>query len=173
VGNSLPASAPRNAYRTVDDRWLALSSAAPAIAARVYRAVGRPELAEDPDYIDPVRRQARAAEVDGLVADWVVERTLEEAMAVFEAAEVAAAPVYDAEQLLADEHLQARGTFLRVDDPEFGPMRVQAPVAQLSDTPGRVDHLGVALGADNKAVWGDLLGVPAERLAELESAGII
>jgi crotonobetainyl-CoA:carnitine CoA-transferase CaiB-like acyl-CoA transferase len=173
VGNSLPASAPRNAYRTVDDRWLALSSAAPAIAARVYRAVGRPELAEDPDYIDPVRRQARAAEVDGLVADWVVERTLEEAMAVFEAAEVAAAPVYDAEQLLADEHLQARGTFLRVDDPDFGPMRIQAPVAQLSETPGRVDHLGVALGADNKAVWGDLLGVPAERLAELESAGTI
>jgi crotonobetainyl-CoA:carnitine CoA-transferase CaiB-like acyl-CoA transferase len=173
VGNSLPASAPRNAYRTADDRWLALSSAAPAIAARVYRAVGRPELAEDPDYIDPVRRQARAAEVDGLVADWVVERTLDEAMAVFEAAEVAAAPVYDAEQLLADEHLQARGTFLRVDDPDFGPMRIQAPVAQLSETPGRVDHLGVALGADNKAVWGDLLGVPAERLAELESAGTI
>ena len=71
-----------------------------------------PDLAEDPDYVDPVRRQARAAEVDDLVATWVGERTLDEAMAVFEAAEVAAAPVYDAEQLLADEHLQARGTFV-------------------------------------------------------------
>ena len=112
VGNRLDASAPRNAYRTADDRWLAISSASPSIAKRVYRAIDRPDLAEDPDYVDPVRRQERAGEVDELVAEWVGERTLDEAMAVFEAAEVTAAPVYDAEQLLADEHLRARGTFV-------------------------------------------------------------
>ena len=38
---------------------------------RVYRAIDRPDLAEDPDYVDPVRRQERALEVDELVADWV------------------------------------------------------------------------------------------------------
>lgn len=38
VGNMLPASAPRNAYRTSDDRWLAISSAAPNIAVRLFRA---------------------------------------------------------------------------------------------------------------------------------------
>ena len=83
-----------------------------ASPSRVFRAIGRPDLAEDPDYVDPVRRQERAAEIDELVAEWVGERTLDEAMAVFEAAEVAAAPVYDAQQLLADEHLRARGTFV-------------------------------------------------------------
>ena len=35
-------------------------------------------------------------------------------------ADVAAAPVYDAQQLLADEHLRARGTFLEMDDPDLG-----------------------------------------------------
>ena len=39
-------------------------------------------------------------------------------MAVFEQAEVTAAPVYDAEQFRGDEHLQARGTFIQVDDPD-------------------------------------------------------
>ena len=100
--------------------WLAISSASPSIAVRVFRAIDRPDLADDPDYVDPVRRQERAGEVDELVAKWVGERTLDEAMAVFEAAEVTAAPVYDAEQLLADEHLRARGTFVRVDDADFG-----------------------------------------------------
>ena len=33
---------------------------------------------------------------------------------------MAAAPVYDAEQLLADEHLRARGSFVEVDDPDLG-----------------------------------------------------
>jgi len=173
VGNRLDASAPRNAYRTADGKWLAISSASPSIAMRVFRAIGRPELAEDPDYVDPVRRQERAREVDSLVERWVAGRSLDEAMAVFEAAEVTAAPIYDAEQLLADEHLQARGTFVTVDDPDFGPTTVQAPVAQLSSTPGQVAHLGRALGADNASVYGELLGVSPDRLAELQAEGVI
>ncbi len=173
VGNRLDASAPRNAYRTADDRWLAISSASPNIARRVYRAIERPELADDPDYVDPVRRQARAGEVDQLVADWVARRSLAEAMATFEAAEVTAAPVYDAEALRGDEHLQARGTFVELDDPDLGRMTVQAPVAQLSDTPGRIDHLGRGLGADNQAVYGDLLGLDASRLEALQAGGVI
>jgi crotonobetainyl-CoA:carnitine CoA-transferase CaiB-like acyl-CoA transferase len=173
VGNRLDASAPRNAYRTADGRWLAISSASPNIAKRVYRAIDRPELADDPDYVDPVRRQERAREVDELVEKWVATRTLDDAMAVFEAAEVTAAPVYDAAQLLADEHLRARGTYVRVDDPDLGPVTVQAPVAQLTDTPGRVDHLGRPLGADNDDVLGGLLGVAPERLAELRERGVV
>jgi crotonobetainyl-CoA:carnitine CoA-transferase CaiB-like acyl-CoA transferase len=173
VGNRLDASAPRNAYRTADGKWLAISSASPAIAVRVYRAIGRPDLAEDPDYVDPIRRQERALEVDGLVADWVGDRTLDEAMALFQQADVAAAPVYDAQQLLADEHLRCRGFFVEVDDPDFGRVTVQAAPAQLSDTPGRIDHLGRTLGADNDAVYGDLLGLDADHLAALRAAGTI
>ena len=173
VGNRLDASAPRNAYRTADDHWIAISSASPTIAKRVFRAIDRPELAEDPRYVDPVSRQERALEVDELVEKWVAERTLDEAMARFEAMEVTAAPVYDAEQLLADEHLQARGSYLTVDDPDLGPMRVQAPVAQLTETPGQVAHLGRALGADNDDVFGGLLGLDAARLAELRSKGVL
>jgi crotonobetainyl-CoA:carnitine CoA-transferase CaiB-like acyl-CoA transferase len=173
MGNRLPASAPRNAYRTSDDKWLAISSASSNIVLRVYRSIGRDDLADNPDYVDPVRRQERGLEVDALVAEWVGKRTLDEAMKVFLDAEVAAAPVYDAEQLLADEHLLARGTFPVIDDPDLGPVRVQAPVAQLTETPGGIVHLGQALGAENDAVYGELLGLGADRIAELRTTGVI
>ena len=173
VGNRFDASAPRNAYRTADDKWLAISSASPTTAARVYRAIGRPDLAEDPDYVDSIPRQQRAGEVDKLVADWVATRTLAEAMATFGTASVAAAPIYDAEQLLADEHLAARGTFIAIDDPDLGAMTVQAPVAVLTETPGRIAHLGRSLGADSDAVFGDLLGIDPDRLAALRASGVI
>lgn len=173
VGNLLPASAPRNAYRTSDDQWVAISSASQNIALRVYRAIGRPEMAEDPRYADPVERQARAVEIDALVAEWIAARPLAEVMDTFERAEVAAAPVYDAPQLLADEHLRARGSFIRVEDPDLGAMTVQAPVVRFSETPGVVAHLGRGLGADNDAVFGGLLGVDDERLAALRAAGTI
>jgi crotonobetainyl-CoA:carnitine CoA-transferase CaiB-like acyl-CoA transferase len=173
VGNLLPASAPRNAYPTVDGKWVALSSASPNIALRVYGAVGRADLAEDPDYADPVGRQRRAHEIDAMVARWVAARTLDDVLATFERAEVAAAPVYDARQLLADEHLRARGSFVRVQDVDLGTMTVQAPVARLSETPGGVAHLGRGLGADNDGVYGGLLGLDRARLDALRADGII
>jgi crotonobetainyl-CoA:carnitine CoA-transferase CaiB-like acyl-CoA transferase len=172
-GSRADASAPRNAYRTSDDRWIAISSASSSVAARVYRAIDRPDLATRPEYIDPIPRQARASEIDALVAEWIAERTLEHAMKVFHAEDVAAAPIYDAQQLLADEHLRARGTFVTVDDPDLGSMTVQSPVARLSETPGHIMHLGRALGADNDAVYADLLGFDADRLAALRAAGTI
>jgi crotonobetainyl-CoA:carnitine CoA-transferase CaiB-like acyl-CoA transferase len=173
AGNRLDASAPRNAYRTADGSWVALSSASRNIVVRLYRAVGRPDLAEDEDYVDPIRRQAHGDEIDEVVAQWIRARHLTEVMHVFEEAEVAAAPVYDAAQLLADEHLRERGTFWQIDDPDLGVMTVQAPVAVLSETPGAVDHLGRAIGADNDAVYGGLLGLDPSQLQALRSAGTI
>ncbi len=173
VGNRLDASAPRNAYATADDRWLAVSSASPSVAVRLFRSIGRDDLAEDPDLRDPVRRQARAEEIDQVVADWIRRRTLDEAMEVFMDAHVAAAPVYDGRQLLEDEHLGARGTFVEVDDPHLGAVRVQGPVARLSATPGRVGRLGPELGADNDEVYGDLLGLRRGERAALAARGVI
>jgi crotonobetainyl-CoA:carnitine CoA-transferase CaiB-like acyl-CoA transferase len=173
VGNRLDASAPRNAYRTADGGWVALSSASRNIVVRLYRAVGRPDLAEDQEYVDPIRRQAHGDEIDEVVAQWIRARDLVDVMRAFEQAEVAAAPVYDAAQLLNDEHMRARGSFVEVDDPDLGPMTVQAPVAVLSETPGRIEHLGRGVGADNDAVFGGLLGLDAARLQGLRDAGTI
>lgn len=173
TGNRVDASAPRNAYRTSDDKWIAISSASSSIAANVYRAIDRPDLAARRDYVDPIPRQARSAEIDGLVAEWIDARTLDVAMKVFHAEGVAASAVYDAQQLLADEHLRARGTWLTFDDPELGPMTVQAPVARLSETPAHVVHLGRPLGADTDTVYHELLGLDATRLSALRAAGTI
>ena len=121
VGNHLPASAPRNAYRTADDRWLAISSASANIVVRVFRC-HRP--ARTWPAIPTTRSPSAARRGAPRSTPWWPsgwrQRTLDEAMRVFLAAEVAAAPVYDAEQLLADEHLVARGTFPGVDDPDLG-----------------------------------------------------
>jgi crotonobetainyl-CoA:carnitine CoA-transferase CaiB-like acyl-CoA transferase len=173
TGNRADASAPRNVYRTSDDQWIAMSSASASTATRVYRAIERPDLATRSEYVEHVARQERAAEIDDLVSAWVGKHTLDDAMAVFLDAGVAAAPVYDARQLLGDEHLRARGTFVVVDDPELGAVTVQAPIAMLSETPGRVEHLGPRLGADNDAIYGGLLGIDAERLSVLRAAGTI
>jgi crotonobetainyl-CoA:carnitine CoA-transferase CaiB-like acyl-CoA transferase len=173
TGNRWDISAPRNAYRTKDGRWLAMSGSAPTIAMRALRAVGRPELTMDPKFAEAQQRLRNAAEIDAIMADWISQRTLDEALAVFEDAGVAAAPIYDAQQLLNDPQLRARDAYPSIPDAELGSMRVQAPAPRFSATPGRVAHLGPRLGEHNTEVYGELLGLDTERLQGLREQGVI
>ncbi|GAA4685061.1 CoA transferase [Pseudonocardia yuanmonensis] len=172
-GNRWDISAPRNTYRTKDDRWLAMSGSAPSIAMRALRAVGRADLTTDPRFAEAQQRLRNAAEIDTVIADWVAEHTLDEAMAVFEEAQVAAAPVYDAEQLLDDPQLKARNVYRRIPDAELGHMTVQGPVPLLTATPGRVDHLGPSLGEHTDEVLADLLELSDTDLKSLREDGVI
>jgi crotonobetainyl-CoA:carnitine CoA-transferase CaiB-like acyl-CoA transferase len=173
AGNRWDISAPRNTYRTADGRWLAMSGSSPALALRVFQAIGRADLVADADFSDPQRRLARAREVDEVVADWVAKKTLAEAMSVFEAAQVAAAPVYDIEDLVRDEQVRHRELFVRIADDELGAMTVQAPVPRFSAARGAVEHLGPRLGAHNAEVYGELLGLSATDVDDLRARNVI
>ncbi|MCV7384378.1 CaiB/BaiF CoA transferase family protein [Mycolicibacter longobardus] len=173
AGNRWDISAPRNTYRTADGRWLAMSGSSPALALRVFRAIGRADLVDDADFSDPQRRLARAAEVDRVVADWVAGRTLAEAMAVLEAEQVAAAAVYDITDLVADEQLAHREVFVKVGDAELGAMTVQAPVPRFSAATGRVEHLGPRLGEHNTDVYRELLDLTPSDIDDLHARGVL
>lgn len=173
AGNRWDISAPRNTYRTKDGRWLAMSGSSPALALRVFRAIGRPDLVDDADFADPQRRLARAREVDQVVADWVASKTLEQAMAVFDAEQVAAAAVYDITDLVADEQLAHREVFVQVGDDELGAMTVQAPVPRFSAATGRVEHLGPRLGEHNSQVYRELLDLTASDIDDLHARGVL
>lgn len=172
-GSRFDASAPRNCYLTSDGYWLALSSASPRMAQRVFTVVGRADLAEDPAYYSPSGRLAHGDAIDKVVADWINARPMAEVLENFEANDCAIARVYDAEALLGDPHLTARGTFAPFDDPDLGPIRVQAPTARLSATPASIRHLGGSLGADNDAVYGELLGLDESQLCQLRASRTI
>jgi crotonobetainyl-CoA:carnitine CoA-transferase CaiB-like acyl-CoA transferase len=173
AGNRWDISAPRNTYRTSDGRWLAMSGSSPVLALRVFRAIGRDDLVRDDDFSDPQRRLARAAEVDQVVAEWVATQTLSNAMAIFDAAEVAAAPVYDITDLVADEQLKHREVFVSVEDAELGAMTVQAPVPRFSGTDATLAHLGPKLGEHNHEVYGELLGLTASEVDNLRADGVL
>lgn len=173
IGNRSENNAPRNTYETKDARWVAISTSTDAIADRVLRLVGHPEVCDEPWFSTGRARAAHGDLLDGYVAEWIAQRTRDEVMDAFGAADAAIAPVYDAADLLDDPHVQATGMFTTVEDPDLGPMKMQNLVFRMSDTPGSIRHTGRALGADTDEILIGELGLSPQRVEELRQRGVV
>jgi crotonobetainyl-CoA:carnitine CoA-transferase CaiB-like acyl-CoA transferase len=172
-GNRLPYVAPRNTYRTVDDRWIALSGTSQSIADRILRAIGRGDLASDPRFATNEARVEHVEQLDEVIGEWVGRHTLQEAMAAFEAHEAAAAPIYDIREIFADLQYRSRGTLVRVPDDQLGDVVLPEVQPRLSVTPGAVRHAGLPLGAANAEVLGGELGLSEDEMDTLRREGVI
>ena len=172
IGNRIAYSAPRNAYRTSDDRWIGVSGTAQSVTERLFRAIGRPELITDPRFASNNDRLEHIEELDEVIGGWIGAHTLDEVMEAFEREEAAAAPIYDASQIADDPQYAARETIVTVEDDELGPIRMQNVTPRLSRTPGRIRHAGLPLGAANEEVYGKL-GLSAEELEAFRNDGVI
>ncbi|GAA2430603.1 CaiB/BaiF CoA transferase family protein [Streptomyces lavendulocolor] len=172
TGNRSRNNAPRNTYRTADGSWLAVSTSAQSVAERVMRLVGRPELIAEPWFAEGTTRAQHADVLDEAVGSWIARHTRDEAMAAFEKAEAAIAPIYDVRDVLADPQYQALDTVTEVADPDLGPVRMQNVLFRLSETPGSIRWTGRPHGADTDAVLTDL-GLTESEIARLRSEGAL
>lgn len=173
TGNRSNNNAPRNTYRTLDGRWVAISTSANPIAERVMTMVGLPEVIDEPWFSTGAGRAAHSDLLDGAVAAWIAERNVADVIEAFEEAQAAIALVYETPDLMADPQVVFRDTITTVEDPVLGPVKMQNVLFRMSDTPGEIRFTGRPLGADTDEILGGELGVSDDRLAELRDAGII
>lgn len=150
LGSGVPYTVPRGTYRCSDGDWVAVSTSAESVAARVLALIG---LGDDDRFRTFAGRVTHREELDGAVRDWIGARTRPEVLAAFEAAQAAIAPVMDMADIAADPHVAARGMIADVDGT---PM--QGLIARLSATPGALRWAGRPLDADGDHVrthgWG-------------------
>jgi len=162
MGSRVAGGVPRNVYRAADGDYLALSGTTDAQVARILALIGRDTEADRARFGSSDARLAVADDLDGLVADWIAARPREDALEAFHEIRIPVAPVNDLAALLDDPHVRARASVSTLDDPAMGAIQLVAPTPALSETPGRLRHLGPALGADNASVLADWLGDDAD-----------
>ena len=172
-GNRSTNNAPRNAYRTRDGRWVAISASATSIAERVMTLVGRPDIAQREWFASARERVRHTDQLDRIVGDWIGARDFDAVMDAFQAAGAAIAPVYDMEQVANDPHVQATEMITTVEDEDLGPIKMQNLLFRLQASPGLIRFAGRGLGQDNDAVYSERLGLDPERIAELRERGVI
>jgi crotonobetainyl-CoA:carnitine CoA-transferase CaiB-like acyl-CoA transferase len=172
VGSASEGTSPRNVYATSDGGWVAISASTQAMTEKLFRAIGRDDLNQDPAFRTNGERVKRRAEVDAIVGGFIKQRTLAEAIAFFEEAGVTAAPVYDIAQFLEDPHVQERGIVVEAPDADMGEVPMHAVVPRLSETPGRLRAPAPTIGQHTREIL-SRIGYSAERIAALAEKKVI
>jgi crotonobetainyl-CoA:carnitine CoA-transferase CaiB-like acyl-CoA transferase len=171
VGNQLAAApaAVINTFRTGDEKWITVTSGTPNSVIKVADLVGEP-LADYATSADQVRNRER---LDRLVGEWISHRTLAECLDTMRSLQVVASGIYTVEDILNDITYRERENIITVEDPDLGPVRMQNVIPKLANYTGTIWRSAPALGEDNAFVYGDLLGMPDERLTQLSDEGTV
>ena len=164
---------PHGHFECGDGEWVAIACTSDKMWVRMTEVLDRPELGQDERYKTAANRVANREAVDGLVSAFTLSMPREALMAACVAGDVPIAPVYSIADIFEDPQYKARETLITVTDEKAGEITVPNVLPRLSETPGRIDHLGPALGEANAAVYGDELGFSEAELVQLASDGVI
>jgi formyl-CoA transferase len=139
---------------------------------RLLAIIGHADKKDDPRFRDPRERHTHAIIVDEMVLEWTRQRDKREVMKVLGAAKIPVSAVFSTMELSNDPELRERGTFVALDHPTRGKFVMPGFMIKMSDSRVPITP-SPQLAADNEAVYGQLLGLPAEELASLRDDGII
>jgi crotonobetainyl-CoA:carnitine CoA-transferase CaiB-like acyl-CoA transferase len=172
-GNRLANSAPLDNYPTADGRFVCVVAGSDANFSRLCLAMDRPDLRTDPRYATLADRAAHGDAINAEVTEWTLAHTAAEVEQACVEFDVPVATAYTAVEIAGDPHFAARRDLVTVDDPVLGPIRQQAPYPRLLGEPGTTPGGAPTLGADNVAVWCDMVGLKPDELDDLRTRGIV
>jgi len=174
-GTRLEGIAPSNIYRSADGSWVVIAANQDTVFRRLCTAMGQPELATDDRFVDHVARGRNQDELDKIIGDWAAQRQPDDIIETLSAAGVISGPINTVAEVVRDPQLRARGMLVEHYDERIG-RNVLGPgvIPVLSETPGGVRNAGPARpGQHNAEVYGDLLGLGADEIADLETRGVL
>ncbi|MGA6162072.1 formyl-CoA transferase [Amycolatopsis magusensis] len=138
----------------------------------IAKLIGRPELAEDPEWATPEARLPKLDKMFQLIEEWTINHGKWEVLAKLNAHNVPCGPIMSTKELIEDTSLADNDMVVRVEHPQRGEFTTVGCPIKLSDSPVEVERSPL-LGEHNQEIFSSELGVDAAELAELQSNGVI
>ena len=172
TGGALPGIVPSNTYTTKDGMNVVIAGNGDAIFKRLMTAIGREDMANDPQLARNDGRVPRTEEIDGAIQAWCDTQTIDEALAVLKAADVPVGKIYSVRDMINDPQFLARQMFEQHAFADGTPIKLPAVTPKLSETPGETKWLGPSLGEHNAEVLRGL-GYDEAAIAALKAERVI
>jgi len=152
------------------DGWVAVLAISDEEFAGLARALGKPQLVDDPRFSELQSRMEHGAEMSAAIKEVSSTLTSADFLARLEAEGVPCAPVNTSEQLIDDPQILANGLLQEIEHPHCGPMRVPGPVARFEGTPAELHSPSPLLGEHSDQLLAEL-GLNEEEIAVLHERG--
>lgn len=173
-GSRIGSAVPSNLYRSRDGKHVVIGANAEGLFRRLCAAMGQPELAEDERFCTHWARFEHVDELDRIIGEWTAQHDADELDRILTDAGVVSGPVYTIADIFEDPQYREREMLVRCEDPELGELVLPGIVPKLSETPGEVRWTGPwELGAHNREVYGELLGLSGEDLDGLAARHVV
>jgi len=170
-GTTVTGIVPTNTYKCADDKFLVIGGNGDSIFSRLMVAVGREDMSTDRKYASNAERVIHEADIDLVLANWCAANSLAQAMAVLEEHRVPCGPVYNAADMMEDEHFKYRELFEAVEI-NGESLKIPALLPKLQSTPGGTEWPGPEVGSHTDEVL-QSLGLDKARIADLKTSGIV
>jgi CoA:oxalate CoA-transferase len=170
IGSHHPSASPHNVYKTADG-FVTIIIIEDNSWKTLARIIGRPELADDPEYSTIVQRLSRVEKVDEIVESWSKTKTSAEIMAIFKEEGLACGTVQNVEVVSKHPHSQARGMLVESQQPQMGSVKIPGCPINYSKTPVGQLNPAPLTGQHTKQVLTEFLGLSEDEYQELKNSG--
>jgi CoA:oxalate CoA-transferase len=142
--------------------------------AKLCTALGCEHLISDVRFATNAKRTEHVAEMENALNAVFKTSAMSHWIDVLNVAGVPCSPVNGMDAVLAHPQLQARNMFVEVDDPAFPGMKVPGnPIKMSALQESSRREKAPEIGEHNVEVLSSLLGLAAERVAELKGLGVL
>jgi crotonobetainyl-CoA:carnitine CoA-transferase CaiB-like acyl-CoA transferase len=138
------------------------------------KAMGRPELRDDPRFATGADRVKNSAELNAIIEDWLASMPSDEAaIAALEVNRVACAPVLSVTDTMKHPYFKARDMARKVRDPILGELMIPGFPLKFSAYPDMPDIQAPLLGEHGAHVLKEVLNYSEARIAKLKESGVL
>ena len=176
TGNKYISSAPYDSFKAKDD-YFVIASGTDKHFVTLSAAMGMPELASDPMYIDTESRKKNADPLKAIIEQWASDKTVKEVVEIIDNAGIPVAPIYNCEQACADKNIvEVREMLVKVpapkSHPEIDELTVIGNPIKMEETPCTYRKAAPDLGEDNVDIFTEL-GFAKEDLEKYKAEGVM
>ena len=171
-GSTITGIAPTNTYITSDNKHVIIGGNGDSIFKRLMNAIGRPDMANDPELEENQGRVDNEKEIDAAIEKWTKDHTSDEVLSTMDEVSVPAGPILSVEDMMKDEHYIARGMFQEVQA-NGRTLQIPAMLPILTETPGTTEWPGPALSEHTDEVLSELLGKDEKEITQLREDGVL
>ncbi|MBO8191048.1 formyl-CoA transferase [Streptomyces oryzae] len=144
----------------------------PASWVPLCELMGRPELAESPEWATPEARLPKLDKMFRMIEEWTSGLPKWEVLAALNAHNIPCGPILSTKELIEDASLADDGMIVEVEHPTRGSFTTVGSPLKLSDSPVDITASPL-LGEHNSEVFAGELGLSEDELRELHAEGVI